>query len=58
MLFHVLRAMPDTDILVMEDLRYALRGDADQRGDILGVHPIGVHLQDSFHQRRSVSDLV
>ena len=58
MLFHILRAMPDADTIVMENLRHALRGDTDQGGDILGVHPVGVHLENSFHQRRSVCDPV
>lgn len=57
-LFLVFSAMPNADIIVMEDLRHALRDDTDQGGDILGVHPIGVHLKDTIHQRRAVGDLV
>ncbi len=50
--------MPDADIVVMEDLRHAIRGDAGHGSDILGLHPVGVHLEDSFHQCRAIGDFV
>ena len=50
--------MPDADIVVMEDLRYALGRDTDLGGDFLAMHPVGVHLEDAFYQSRSVGDFV
>ena len=54
----VLRAMPDADVVVMEDLRYALECDADLGSDFFSMHPLGIHLEDSLHQSRSVGDFV
>ena len=50
--------MPDTDIVVMQDLRDALGCDAQLSTDFLGMHPVGVHFEDALHESRTVGDLV